>query len=233
MHLAHISSAALLQLPDLATDLRTIPAALLPLARDCSEAGSPAPYSEQEETARPLSAKEFSELAAAPGRTTGVSSRAVGRAVTFCSLRAPLPLLPQNRKRCEVLIKVSFQNSSSSQRGWPIQEMGNKAGDVVRKEAGMELSWDGKTRERKPGKEQAGLLQLLKLLLSQPPLLSSSLIRCQVAPSIQGYCIGDHSLLLPCYHPLMLREAAVSKLEGQEQNFLGSPTEKSGNHCFR
>lgn len=56
-HLAHISSAVLLQLPDLVTDLRTTPAVLLPLARDSSEVGCPVVCSEQGEMARPPQCK--------------------------------------------------------------------------------------------------------------------------------------------------------------------------------
>lgn len=94
----------------------------------------------------------------------------------------------------------------------------------------MELSWAG--RERKLGEWQAGLLQLFKFFLSLPPLLLSSPITCPVAPSTQGCCTGDHSSLLPCYHPPMPRVELLLKTRGRE--FLpGSPTEKSGNHCSR
>lgn len=142
--------------------------------------------------------------------------------LTFCSLRAPLLLLPQNRKGCEVLMKVSFQNSSSSQRGWLIEGL-----EVAQRGSwnGPQLGWH--SRERKQAKRQAGLLQFLKLLLSEPPLLLSTPIRCPVAPSIQGYCTGDHSSLLPCYHPPTPREAAVSKPE--EENFsLAAPLKSLG-----
>lgn len=149
--------------------------------------------------------------------------------LTFCSVRALLLLLLQNKKECEVLIKVSFQNSSSSQRGWLVQGLGSRAGDVARGGSWnrAQLGWE--TRGSKQGKGQAVLLQLLKCFLSQSPLLFSSPMRCPVAPSTQGYCTGDHSSLLPCYHPPIPREAAGSKPEGEVQNSsLAAPLKSLG-----
>lgn len=89
-HLAHISSAVLLQLPDLVTDLRTTPAFSSLWPGTAVKVGVLLCALNKGRWPGPPSAKEFSELSALPSSTTGVSSRAVGKAdILFCEGTTP------------------------------------------------------------------------------------------------------------------------------------------------
>lgn len=204
-HLAHISPAVLLPPPDPGTDLGDGPSCSLPFGQGQHWSWVSCPV---------LWTLSKGRWPGPPVQRSSVNSQHCSAALresaaeqweelTFCSLRAPLLFLPQNRKGCEVLTKVGFQNSSSSQRGWLIQGLGSRAGDVAWGGSwnGAQLGWEPRERKWVQGKGQARLLQLLKLFLPQLSLLFSSPIRCAVAPNIQGYCTGEHSSLLPCYHP--------------------------------
>lgn len=178
-HPAHISSAVLLQLLTLsqASGQSQLFSSLWPGTAVKLGVLLCALNSEQGEMARPPQCKGVQwTLSTAQQAAPQDSAAEQWGKLTFCSVRALLLLLPQNRKGCEVLIKVSFQNSSSSQRGWLIEGLGR---------CGRGVSWNGahlgwETRKSRQGEGQA--LELFKCFLSQPPLLFSSPIRCPGLP---------------------------------------------------